>query len=81
MLANGLANLILTVSPQKIILGGGVMDQKHLFPMIRRHVRELLNGYVNTRQIVEDLDAYIVPASFGADTGLIGALALANSDL
>jgi fructokinase len=42
-----LANLIYTVSPQRIILGGGVMQQKQLFPLVRLEVIHILNGYIH----------------------------------
>ncbi|MCD6520154.1 MAG: ROK family protein, partial [Anaerolineae bacterium] len=44
-LSLGLVNLILTISPQRIIMGGGVMSQQQLFPMIHERVQALLNGY------------------------------------
>ena len=45
-LALGLVAFVCTLSPERIILGGGVMDQEHLFPMIRTKVQDLLNGYI-----------------------------------
>ncbi len=73
-LAFGLANLILTLSPQRLILGGGVMHQTHLFPRIRRHVATCINGYV----ALPDLDTFIVPPALGDRAGVLGALALAE---
>src|SRR5690606_38063985 len=52
-LALGLVNFICTLSPQRIVLGGGVMQQAQLFPLIRQQVRELLNGYVQAPEILE----------------------------
>ncbi|MBR1931351.1 MAG: ROK family protein [Lachnospiraceae bacterium] len=75
-IAQALVTLILTLSPQKIILGGGVMHQTQLFPMIRRKVAENLNGYLNTSQL-QDLDSYIVPAGLNDDQGIMGAVKLA----
>jgi fructokinase len=40
-----LANLICVLSPQRIILGGGVMQQPHLLPLVAQEVQNLLNGY------------------------------------
>ncbi len=77
-LALALANFICTLSPQRIILGGGVMNQRHLFPMIRREVQELLNGYIPTPPILRDIDAYIVPPALGERAGILGAIALAQ---
>lgn len=78
-LAHALANFVCTLSPQRIILGGGVMHQAHLFPMIRRRVQELLNGYVQSPAILERIDDFIVPPGLGDEAGVLGALALALS--
>ncbi len=80
-LAAGVANIVLIVSPQRIILGGGVMEQRHLFPMIRGRVVELLHGYSVTNEIVNNIDDYIVPPSLGDDSGIAGAFALAEMAL
>ncbi len=76
-IAQALMVQILTLSPQRIILGGGVMQQPALFPMIHRRVPELLNGYVQSAQILEHVDAYIVPPGLGGRAGVLGAIALA----
>lgn len=75
-LAQGLVNFILTLSPEKIILGGGVMKQKQLFPKIRKNVVELLKGYVHTKEILKDIDNYIVYPKLDDNAGILGALAL-----
>lgn len=77
-LALGLVNLICILSPQRIILGGGVMEQAQLFPLIRKKVLELLNNYISAPQIIEGIDYYIVPPRFGTQAGVMGALALAQ---
>jgi fructokinase len=77
-LALGLANLILTLSPQRIILGGGVMKQSTLFQMVRRNVQQLLNGYLQVPAILDQIDQYIVPATLGNRSGVLGAIALAQ---
>lgn len=69
-------NLIMTVSPEKIILGGGVMSQSHLFPMIRQETMRLLNGYV---ACIDQADDLIVPPVCFPDSGLIGAVLLAKN--
>ena len=63
------------LSPQKIILGGGVMHQEQLFPLIRRKVKELVNGYICSKEL-DDIDNYIVPASLNDDQGIMGAIRL-----
>ncbi|MFS0613610.1 ROK family protein [Lederbergia ruris] len=80
-LAQALMQFILTVSPKKIIMGGGVMKQKQLFPLIQKKVQELLNGYVAVPQILENIDQYIVPPGLGDDAGITGALMLAKRAL
>ena len=74
-IAQALVNYILTVSPKKIILGGGVMHQERLFPLIRQKVTKLLNGYLNTPEI-RDMNNYIVPNSLNDNQGILGAMEL-----
>ena len=75
-IAQAVTGMILTVSPKKIILGGGVMKQSQLFPYVRDEVRRNLNGYVGAKEIISDIDHYIVPPGLGDNAGLCGALAL-----
>src|SRR5213594_4433417 len=77
-LALGLANWVCTLSPKRILLGGGVMQQAWLFPMIRAELARLLNGYVRARELMEDLDHYVIPPGLGNRAGILGALALAE---
>src|SRR5215211_5204578 len=64
-IASALLNYILILSPKKIILGGGVMQREFLFQKIRWRVRELLNGYVSNKSLLEHIDDYIVPPGLG----------------
>lgn len=80
-LAQMCMNAVCAFSPEKIILGGGVMQQKHLFPMIRRRTLSLLNGYVQARAILEKIDTYIVEPGLGTKSGATGALLLAQQAL
>jgi fructokinase len=75
-IGQALAGTILLLSPKKIILGGGVMHQQQLFPLIRAEVRKNLNGYVSHHMVSDNLDEYIVPPGLGDNAGLSGALAL-----
>lgn len=71
-------NYTLTLAPQRVIMGGGVMSQAHLFPMIRQQVRALLNEYLQVPQITHELDRFVVPPELGARAGVLGAIALAE---
>ena len=76
-LAQMCANAILAFSPEIIVLGGGVMQQAHLFPRIREKTLELLGGYVASQRLTpEGIDSYIVPPALGINSGVIGALLL-----
>lgn len=77
-IASALANYILTLSPKRIVLGGGVMAREYLFPKVRRKVQDLLNGYVVHPSILTDIDGYIVPPALGSRSGSLGAIALAQ---
>lgn len=77
-LALALRTFICTLSPERIVLGGGVMEQPHLFPLIWRKVREYLNGYVQSPAILEHIDEFIVPPGLGNRAGVLGAFALAQ---
>lgn len=77
-IALALSNLVCTLSPKKIVLGGGVMQNPAIFRQIRRRVQELLNGYVQSPAIQEQIDDYIVPPGLGGRSGVLGAIALAQ---
>lgn len=76
-IAQGLMSYILTLSPQKIILGGGVMHQKQLFPLIHQKVIENLNGYINTKELMK-IEDYIVPSTLDGNQGIMGCFQLAK---
>lgn len=80
-LALGIVNVIAVLSPERIVLGGGVMRAAHLLPRIRRYVVDVLAGYIRARAILEAIDAYLVPAALGERAGVLGALALAHDAL
>ena len=79
-LSYALVNCILTLSPKKIILGGGVMKQLQLFPMIHKKTAKLLSGYVSKIDL-KRLEDMIVPPSLGDNAGVSGALAIAKNSL
>ena len=73
-LADAIINITLTLSPERFILGGGVMQQNHLFPMIRERVIARLAEYIDVPRV----ENYIVPPGLGAQAGVLGSLALAQ---
>lgn len=78
-LALALVNYVVTIAPERIILGGGVMHQRRLFPLVRRAVQDLLNGYIDVPAITQNIDTYIVPPGLGDRAGVLGALALVKT--
>lgn len=80
-LAAGLVNFILMLAPERIILGGGVMEQKQLFPMIHQQVQDKLNAYLNVSQITNNIETYITAPNLGSKSGILGAFALARRAL
>lgn len=76
-IAKALVSYILLLSPERIVLGGGVMHQKQLFPLIRQKTKQLLNKYVTTKEL-ENMDTYIVPASLADNQGILGCFSLAR---
>lgn len=80
-LIQAVTNYICAYSPQKVILWGGVMHQEQLFDMVRRGVREKLNGYVQHPAVNEGIDDYIVPPALGENPGILGAIKLGMLEL
>ena len=72
-LAQMCANLIVTVSPERILLGGGVMQRKALLPMVRKETQRLLGGYVASPMVMEHMDEYIVAPDLFPVSGLVGS--------
>lgn len=79
-LAHALTSYIMILSPQKIIMGGGVMHQTQLMDKVRAYVKEMINGYLVTKEL-EDLDNYIVLPSLDDNQGIMGALKLGMMEL
>ena len=75
-LGQAMVNLIVTLSPERIILGGGIMHRTHLFDLIRKETKKQLNSYIKTA-LLDDIDNYIVPASLNDDQGILGCIKLA----
>ena len=73
------SNLVLTVSPQKIVIGGGIMQRPCLLPAVRKHCLKNLAGYIRARpfESEEAIASYIITSPFDSDAGLLGAAILA----
>lgn len=71
-LALALNTWVCTLSTKRFVLGGGVMSQAHLFPLIRAELDHILNGYI---RVPGD---FIVPPELGSRAGVLGALVLAE---
>jgi fructokinase len=79
--ANALASYSYTLSPQRIIIGGGVGQLPHLLSRVRQRTQDLINGYIQSSFILENIESYIVPPGLGNRAGVLGALALAGQVL
>ena len=77
-LALGIVNVTAVLSPERVVIGGGVMAQPLLLPLIRERVGSLLGGYFGAPVLSGDLAGYIVAPSLGARAGVLGALELAR---
>ncbi len=78
-LALGFTDIMVTLSPKRIIVGGGVMETRHLFPKVRREFVRLLNGYVRHPAATTESDHLIVPPALGGRAGVLGAIVLAEN--
>jgi fructokinase len=77
-LAFGILAIVLVASPHRVIVGGGVMQQAALLPMVRTRLRELVAGYLDTPCLGAGIDDYLVPPELGDRAGVLGAIALAS---
>jgi fructokinase len=73
-IAQALMQYVLIISPKKIILGGGVMNQKQVFSSVYKYLKEFINEYV----ALPDLTEYIVGPGLGDNAGITGSLMLAH---
>jgi fructokinase len=69
-LALGVLNVVSVLSPERVILGGGVLKESGLLDLVRGRLPELAAGYV-------DLPELVAPA-LGDRAGVLGALELAR---
>lgn len=71
-------NAVMAFSPERIVLGGGVMQQKMLFPRIREKFLKLLGGYVEPLSTREAVERYITEPGLGINSGVMGGWLLAK---
>lgn len=77
-IAQALYMYILTLSPEKIILGGGVMKQRQLLPIIHTHLKKFNNGYLTFPELGEDIANYITTSNIDGKSAIMGCLYLAK---
>ena len=75
-LAQAICSYIMILSPERIIVGGGVSHQEQMMPMIRKEVERQMGGYIQAKGM-KDLDHYIVLPSLNDNQGIKGGLKLA----
>jgi fructokinase len=78
-LGQAVATIAAILSPQRIIIGGGVMHQPHLLPRIHDACARALHGYLPRLKTPSDFEVYIVAPALGDQAGVIGALHLAQT--
>jgi fructokinase len=77
--ALGLVCVTCVLSPQRIVIGGGVGTAPDLLSRVRPQVVALLNGYLNTAAVGDGIADYIVTPALGSRSGVLGAIALAEA--
>jgi fructokinase len=77
--ALGLVNVICALSPQRIILGGGVMREPTLLSRVQGRLRDLLAGYFDAPELKDGIDDFVVRPGLGDRAGVLGAIALAQA--
>lgn len=80
-LALGILSIVFVFSPDRIVVGGGVMERGGLLGMVRVRLRELIAGYLQTPLLGQDIDSFLVPPALGDRAGVLGAIALAQTAL
>jgi fructokinase len=78
-LALGLVSVICVLSPERIVIGGGVSKRPRLLSLVQREVSALMNGYLDSTAVGDGIGGYIVPPALGSRAGVLGAIALAET--
>jgi fructokinase len=77
--AQGILAIVLVASPERIVVGGGVMERPGLLTAVRTRMTELNAGYLESPMLGERIDEYVVAPALGDRAGVLGALALAQA--
>lgn len=77
-IAQALASYSYVISPQRIILGGGIGSLHHLLPIIQAKTKDYINGYIQSAVILENIESYIMHPGLGNRSGILGGMALAE---
>lgn len=78
-LALGLVSVLFVLSPERIVIGGGVMRRPNLLSMVRSEVVRLVNGYLEAPAVGEGISDFVTRPALGARAGVLGAIALAQA--
>jgi fructokinase len=78
-LALGLVSVICVLSPERVVVGGGVMNQPGLLERVHRQIVGLMNGYLDAPLLGDGISAFVTRPALGTRAGVLGALALAES--
>ena len=78
-LALGLVSVMCVLSPERIVVGGGVARRDALLPLVQREVLSLMNGYLDSTVVRDRISDYITPPALGGRAGVLGAIALAEA--
>jgi fructokinase len=78
-LALGLVSAICVLSPERIVVGGGVAKAPGLLALVQREVTQLLNGYLDNAAVTDHISTYVTAPGLGSRAGVLGAIALAET--
>ena len=83
-IAVGVVDIICTLAPRRIVLGGGIVlgdgesHRERMLGLVRAGTVELLAGYPQHRELDHHIDRYVAAAGLGADAGVLGGIELAR---
>jgi fructokinase len=78
-LALGIVSVICVLSPERVVIGGGVMNRPGLLELVQREIVGLMNGYLAAPVFGDGISGFVTAPALGRRAGVLGALALAAS--